>query len=154
MAVLSLYSTPIPGRNVPGLEEILQSCLSLHVPSSDPPSASGDLRSPWTLPDKVNGLLSFPLAGSPAIPKTHSVPWCRSQMKRCWVGERKRKGRGVQGKLLFLGRDSDKVSGWSPRRDNSVEGTELERSQGVNHLYKMWISPSPRAPGKQLVGVT
>lgn len=66
---------PIPGGNVPGLEEILQSCLSLHVPSPDPPSASGVLRSPWTLPDKANGLLSFPLAGSPAIPKTHSAPW-------------------------------------------------------------------------------
>jgi len=53
---------------------------------------------------------------------------------------------------MFLGRDSNKVSGWSHRQGNAGEGTELERSQGVNHLYKMWISPSPRPPRNSLLG--
>lgn len=55
---------PGAGREYAGCIEasfsfgIRQACLSCHVPSPDPPSASGVLRSPWTLPDKANGCFS------------------------------------------------------------------------------------------------
>lgn len=73
---------------------IRQACLSCHVLSPDPPSASGVLRSPWTLPDKANGCFSSRSLACLPFPKTHTSPWYSSHMKRCSEGEGKGKGRG------------------------------------------------------------